>query len=397
MSNESNWIRREKGAVIMKITKSFNDKELFLSLKGRLDTTTAGTLETEIKASLDVITSLIIDITDLGYISSAGLRVLLYAQKEMNKQGIMVVRNPNHEVMDIFNVTGFSDIFNIEKKRREISLDGCTLLSAGMCGECWKVDDETILKLYFEGYGETMAQREKTAAKIAFVAGIPTAISYDLVACGNRQGVLYELLNAETLSDVISRDKEHLDKYAKMFAELSKVIHTTKAAPIFPDVKDIYRSLITDSSWMTKIERKVVISYLDSLPDADTCLHGDLHTSNIMMQNGEPLFIDMGDFCRGYYLVDIAQIYSVFYRLAGTPMGLKVSKLEKEDSLRFYNLFLKYYFSPDENLDALEAEIKKMNYFKALFFSENASTPELRALNQKIVRNELFPLLGWNN
>ena len=98
----------------MTITKEQNGQELSIALDGRLDTTTSPELEGELKGSLDGITSLTIDLAALDYISSAGLRVLLSAQKTMNKQGSMVVKNVSEEIMEVFEVTGFSDILTIE-------------------------------------------------------------------------------------------------------------------------------------------------------------------------------------------------------------------------------------------------------------------------------------------
>jgi anti-sigma B factor antagonist len=99
---------------MLNIKKDLNGSELTISLEGRLDTMTAPELETQLSSSLGGVTKLFFDIASLEYISSAGLRVLLSAQKTMNKQGEMVVKNPCEEVKEIFEVTGFSDILNIE-------------------------------------------------------------------------------------------------------------------------------------------------------------------------------------------------------------------------------------------------------------------------------------------
>lgn len=98
----------------MKITKTKNGSSLSIALTGRLDTNTAPELETAIKNSIDDITDLTIDMQDLDYLSSAGLRVLLGAQKTMNKQGSMRVIHVNDTIMEIFEVTGFADILTIE-------------------------------------------------------------------------------------------------------------------------------------------------------------------------------------------------------------------------------------------------------------------------------------------
>ena len=99
---------------MLNISKEKNGNELTLKLDGRLDTTTAPVLEGEVKAEIGGVASLIFDLESLQYISSAGLRVLLSAQKIMNKQGEMVVRNASEEVKEIFDVTGFADILTIE-------------------------------------------------------------------------------------------------------------------------------------------------------------------------------------------------------------------------------------------------------------------------------------------
>ncbi len=98
----------------MTINKNRSGSTLTIALEGRLDTTTAPDLEKEIKVGLDGVTELVMDFSKLDYISSAGLRVLLSAHKAMSKQGAMKVVNVNEMVMEVFEVTGFSDILTIE-------------------------------------------------------------------------------------------------------------------------------------------------------------------------------------------------------------------------------------------------------------------------------------------
>ena len=98
----------------MTIQKNLQGTTLHVALEGRLDTTTAPELEAELKASLDGITELDLDFEKLEYLSSAGLRVLLAAQKTMNKQGTMVIHHVNETIREVFEVTGFIDILTIE-------------------------------------------------------------------------------------------------------------------------------------------------------------------------------------------------------------------------------------------------------------------------------------------
>ena len=98
----------------MTIEKNLNAAALTITLSGRLDTNTAPQLEAELKNSLEGVEHLVLDFAALDYLSSAGLRVLLAAQKVMNRQGDMVVRNVNETISEIFEVTGFCDILTIE-------------------------------------------------------------------------------------------------------------------------------------------------------------------------------------------------------------------------------------------------------------------------------------------
>ncbi len=99
----------------MNIVKTQDESKLTIALEGRLDTVTAPQLEGELRTAVNGVTELVFDLSALDYVSSAGLRVLLSAQKVMNKQGEMIIRNVKPEIMEIFDVTGFTDILNIEE------------------------------------------------------------------------------------------------------------------------------------------------------------------------------------------------------------------------------------------------------------------------------------------
>ena len=100
----------------MDINKTVNGDMMILSIAGRLDTTTAPILETELASSLDAISELILDFSELEYLSSAGLRVLLATQKKMNDKGSMVVRNVNDSIMEVFEITGFLSVLTVKNE-----------------------------------------------------------------------------------------------------------------------------------------------------------------------------------------------------------------------------------------------------------------------------------------
>ena len=98
----------------MTIEKKINGTELIMSNSGRMDTNTEPQFEAELKSSVDKVEKLVLDFENLEYVSSAGLRVILTAQKIMNKQGEMVIRNVSEVIMEVFEITGFVDILTIE-------------------------------------------------------------------------------------------------------------------------------------------------------------------------------------------------------------------------------------------------------------------------------------------
>ena len=166
----------------MNITSTKTGSELVIAISGALDINTATNLDNELK--LEGIERLVLDLANCPHISSAGLRVLLRAYKQLSTGNRKLeLINVSREVCGIFDLTGLSKILSIKQKMREISIVGLQMISEGVCGECFQLDQETVVKLYREGVEPIVAENEKQYAKAAFVMGIPTAISYDVVSC----------------------------------------------------------------------------------------------------------------------------------------------------------------------------------------------------------------------
>ena len=186
----------------------------------------------EQQLDLTGIRELILDFGECHYVSSAGIRMILKAFQRLAKAGnALVARNVPGTVYEVFEISGLSQMIPLERMLREISLEDLTPLSAGVCGECFRLDEETIVKLYREGVDPAIALQEKRLAKAAFVMGLPTAISYEVVACGKRTGVVFEMLEAELFSAVIRNDLANLDRHAKTLAEVMKPLHAAKGDP----------------------------------------------------------------------------------------------------------------------------------------------------------------------
>ena len=287
----------------------------------------------------------IIDAGGLEYISSAGLRVLLAAKKRC-KGKIFRVVNVNDEVMNVFDVTGFSEIMDISRAVRQLSVEGCDRIGAGACGEVFRLDDETIIKLYYPRVKKEEIEQEKALAKKAFVMGVPTAISYDIVEADGRTGVVYELIKSKTIGELIRDDEGHLEEYVDMYAAVCRQIHGIEAEPgQLPSFKDINRSDIPNVTGITEEERAYLHRFLDLIPDRMNCLHGDLNINNIMVQNGECCLIDMGEFSTGTPMFDLSRIlFSMEFAGAAKGEFNSFYKLPQDIVTHILHLFLEKYF-----------------------------------------------------
>lgn len=283
-------------------------------LSGRIDSSNVPAVEAEINRLLADApkSALILDCKNLAYISSAGLRVVLRLKKAYKDLKLVDVSS---EVYEIFDVTGFTEMMDIQKAYRFISIEGKEVVGEGANGKVYRIDPDTIVKVYRHPDALPEIQRERELAHIAFVLGIPTAIPYDVVRVdGNLFGSVFELLNAKSFAKLLIKNERPLEEVVQMSVELLKQIHETEVKPdSMPDMKK------TAQSWV-----KFLVDYLpadtaqkltalvDAVPTSYTMLHGDYHIKNIMLQNDEILLIDMDTLCYGNPVFEFGSIFNAY-------------------------------------------------------------------------------------
>ncbi len=285
-------------------------------IKGKIDTTNAAEFEKEIMAAKPAE----LDASELEYISSAGLRVLLKLAKTV---GDVTVNNVSREVYEIFNVTGFTEILNVKKALREVSIEGCEMIGAGGYGSVYRIDAETIVKVYHNASLEFI-EKERELSKRAFLLGVPTAISFDTVKVGDTYGVVYEMFDASTVAQLINSDPAKLPQLGQLSAVTLKKLHSIKIENNeFPNKKETFIEWIKSiEKYIQPEEAQAMISYIESIPDRDTFLHSDYNSKNVMVKDGEVLLIDIGDAAVGHPAFDIAGLmlaYLIIPKAAGTP------------------------------------------------------------------------------
>lgn len=324
---------------------SHNENQATLYIEGMLDTNTSANLTEQLLPEIgdpSEVEQLCVDAAKLTYIASSGLRVMLSLAKTYTNFSI---NNTTPEVYEIFEVTGFTKIMNVNKALRTIQIDGCDEIGKGGVGTVYRIDDETIIKVFREGTTLKEVETEISMAKEAFILGMPTAISYDIVKVNNSYGLIYELLKAKTLSTCINDNPENIDAYAKEYANLFKQLHDIKVPSTskIPNAKEnVEKAIMHISKYFDEDDIECMKYIAKSIPDEDRLLHLDLQTKNAMMQNEELMLIDMGEIGKGHPMVDLAHSYSAMMTLNGDYR--QIIGMSEELSHKAWTKMIDYYF-----------------------------------------------------
>ncbi|MCR5490624.1 MAG: anti-sigma factor antagonist, partial [Bacilli bacterium] len=215
----------------MKITAKLSEGVLTLALPSRIDTTNASEVEEGLKKAIEAhqgFEELNLDAKGLEYISSVGLRVLLRLRRA---HGDMMVTEVKPEVYDIFEMTGFTEMMEVRKGYRTISIEGCPLIGEGYFGKVYRISPDAIVKMYFRTPGPEMSIKERSRAKMAFVLGIPTAISYEVVRIAgteNTFGSVFELVDAKSMDSIMKKEPNRIKEMEDVYCNLLKTISATK-------------------------------------------------------------------------------------------------------------------------------------------------------------------------
>jgi len=294
------------------VNGTLENNVMTVSLGGRVDSSNSSETEEAIRALLTPeVQDVILDIEDLEYISSAGLRVVLRLRKDYPT---LKVVNASSEVYEIFDMTGFTEMLPVEKAYRKLSVDGCEVIGEGSNGVVYRIDRDTIIKVYRNPDALPEIHKERELARKAFVMGVPTAIPYDVVKVGESYGSVFELLNATSFSKIIAAEPDKLDQVIDWSVELLKTIHSVELEPgEMPDMKAVAVDWAhyLEGHLPEEIYQKLV-SLVEAVPENHHMMHGDYHTKNIMLQNGEVLLIDMDTLCLGDPVFEFGSIYNAY-------------------------------------------------------------------------------------
>ena len=372
---------------------------LTVALNGRIDSVNAAEAEKEIAALTEGFTGeLVLDAEKLTYVSSAGLRVILRLKKANQATRII---NVSSDVYEIFDMTGFTEMMDIAKAYRKVSIDGCEVIGEGANGIVYRIDPDTIVKVYKNHDALEEIRNERELARKAFVMGVPTAIPYDVVQVGDYYGSVFELLSAKSFAKLLIADPAQADALAKESAEILKTIHSTILKPgELPDKKAkalVWAEFCRD--YLPAETGEKLVRLVREIPDTLNMLHGDFHIKNIMRQNGENLLIDMDTLSMGHPIFEFAAIYLAYigYSCIDRNNVKDFFGIPYDQGCAFWRATLKYYFGTEdeETLSAIERRSAVIAYSRLLRHTAKKSTePEdFRARRIEYCKNTLCELV----
>ena len=283
-----------------------------VKLTGRIDSGNAAQVERDIMAQLaGKAAAVVLDASELDYISSAGLRVILRLKKTYSDLRITGVSS---EVYEILDMTGFTEMMTVEKAYRVVSVEGCEEIGRGANGTIYRIDQDNVVKVYNNADALVDIQHEREVAKLALILGIPTAISYDVVKVGESYGSVFELLNARSFSKILATEPEKLDWCVKEYVEMLKKIHGTLVPPgKLPDMRETalgWAKFMLDH--LPEDAGKKLLALVEAVPHDDHMIHGDYHTKNLELQGDEVLLIDMDTLAVGHPIFELASMFNAF-------------------------------------------------------------------------------------
>ena len=338
----------------------FENGVLTLHLTGHVDAANAPAFEAEIRKTREEYPAdmIVLDCEQLDYMSSAGLRIVLRLKQNVNHLSLINVHPAFYEVLD---TTGFTEMMEIKKAYRLVSLKDCELIGQGANGKIYRLDRENIIKVYTNTDALPEIHHDRDLSRAAFVMGVPTAIPYDVVQIEEGgYGAVYELLNAQTYIQLLKSGEKSMDELVQMSVGMLRLIHSRIVKQSFvPGIKDtafIWTRFLKDHLPAEVYEK--LYALIDAVPDDMHMVHGDFHFRNIMYQDGESLLIDMDKLSHGHPVFELAAIYMA-YRGFGAADHSETERflgISYETSTVLWQKFLEQYLEiTDKNvLQAVE-------------------------------------------
>ena len=329
------------------------DNLLTLFFEGELNSYNADVMEKEVDEVLSSskFQTLNLDFAKLHYISSAGLRIILKIKQKHDDSHVI---NANLDVYDVLQMTGFTNIMDVKKAMREMSVEGAEIIGEGFFSTVYRIDKDTIIKVFNRTSDEKQIERELKLAKQAFVLGIPTAISFDIVKVKNKLGVRFEMLDCMSLKNAFIKYPEKYDELLNKYVDLLKKINTTECFdPSVPSIKRFFIEKVEAiKHLLDEAHYEKLLGLMKSVPERSTFVHGDCHFKNIMVQGEDFLLIDMDTLSVGHPIFELANLRCPYVAFEEDAPGNceQFFGMKAEYCVKLYNDIVRLYFGKEDEV-----------------------------------------------
>ena len=330
---------------------NLDNNVLTLYFEGELNSYNADDIEKEIEGIIDQqsFDKLVLNFSTLRYVSSAGLRIILKLKQKYDDTSVV---EASLEVYDVLSMTGFINIMSVSKALKVIDVKGAEVIGEGFFSTVYRLDKDTIVKVFNRTSDEHQIERELKLAQQAFVAGVPTAISFDIVKVGDKFGVRFEMLDCMSLKNAFVKHPEQYNELLNRYVNLLKKINTTECFdPIIPDVKKFYIQKVKEiTPYLEEKDAAKCLELIENVPDTMTFVHGDCHFKNIMVQGDDLLLIDMDTLLRGHPIFELAALRAPYIAFEEDDPGNneKFLGVNATFSMKLYNDIINLYFGKED-------------------------------------------------
>ncbi|SDZ98515.1 TIGR02172 family protein [Oribacterium sp. KHPX15] len=372
-----------------------------IELPDKVDSNSAPAFEEELLNIQipDGVQKIVLDAKGMKYISSAGLRVILKFSKKVSLP--IVIDDVAHDVYEIFNATGFTEMFTINKALRFVDIEGLEPLGRGVSGTVYRLNDEQVVKVFHRNLSREILERIIHNIRAAIVQGIPTILPFEVVTTKDGIGFITERVANNEIAKKMHDNPEMIPFYAERMVAVLKKLAAAEMKP--GELKKYEQRLIVDLEGLevliSKEDIALVKQFIEAVPERYSAVHGDFQGCNVIEQGDEFILIDMDDLGYGHPVWDATQLIPV-YKICPTkpdqikvifdlppeapydPFFSKIFRMTREEATKCFDCFVDKYFEGMSE-DRKEKCLKLMSIYNNVLF--------VRFINLNIRGKELTP------
>jgi len=283
-----------------------------------------------------------LDFSDVEAVHFAALRKLMGARRAGLRFCII---NASDSVAERFFDSGVSAYIDVCRKPKPLDISQYEEFGASFMSKAFNHGDgDAMMKLYGPRVPLEAVAREKAVARAVMQFGLPTPLVGTIYSDGKNTALDFERIPGKrSFSRIIAEEPEKLDAITRRFARMCRQLHATPCdTALFEDRRIPHREAVSRCRELSDGEKARILAFVDSIPDATTCLHGDMQPSNVITTGLEDLWIDLGEFGYGHPMLDIAMLYFLL-KWISEEQARALFHLGQDELARMWDIFMEEY------------------------------------------------------